>query len=61
VVGAVGTLLGKHGINIAGIELGRDESGRAISFFHVDEPVSQPVLSELRHLPAITSAQLVQL
>jgi len=61
VVGAVGTMLGKHGINIAGIELGRDESGRAISFFHVDEPVPQAVLSELRHLPAITSAQLVQL
>jgi D-3-phosphoglycerate dehydrogenase len=61
VVGAVGTLLGKHGINIAGIELGRDESGRAISFFHVDEPVSSVVLDELRHLPAITSAQLVEL
>jgi len=61
VVGAVGTLLGKHGINIAGIELGRDESGRAISFFHVDEPVPAPVLAELRQLPAITSAQLVQL
>jgi D-3-phosphoglycerate dehydrogenase len=61
VVGAVGMLLAKHGINIAGIELGRDESGRAISFFHVDEPVSAPVLNDLRHLPAITSAQLVQL
>ncbi len=61
VVGGVGTLLGQHGINIAGIELGRDESGRAISFFHVDEPVPGPVLSELRRMPAITSAQLVQL
>jgi len=61
VVGAVGMLLAKHGINIAGIELGRDESGRAISFFHVDEPVPAPVLNDLRHLPAITSAQLVQL
>ena len=61
VVGAVGTLLGKHGINIAGIELGRDESGGAISFFHVDEPVPPRVLTELRELPAITSAQLVQL
>jgi D-3-phosphoglycerate dehydrogenase len=61
VVGAVGMLLAKHGINIAGIELGRDESGRAISFFHVDEPVPGPVLNDLRHLPAITSAQLVQL
>jgi len=54
-------LLGKHGINIAGIELGRDESGMAISFFHVDEPVSPKVLAELRQMPAIVSAQLVQL
>ena len=61
VVGGVGTLLGARGINIAGIELGRDESGQAISFFHVDEPVPPPVLAELRRLPAITSAQLVQL
>jgi D-3-phosphoglycerate dehydrogenase / 2-oxoglutarate reductase len=61
VVGGVGTLLGARGINIAGIELGRDESGQAISFFHVDEPVPPTVLTELRRLPAITSAQLVQL
>jgi D-3-phosphoglycerate dehydrogenase / 2-oxoglutarate reductase len=61
VVGAVGSLLGTHGINIAGIELGRDETGRAISFFHVDERVPQPVLGELRLLPAITSAYLVEL
>jgi D-3-phosphoglycerate dehydrogenase len=61
VVGAVGTLLGRHGINIAGIELGRDEAGMAISFFHVDEPVPANVLAELRSLAAITSAQLVRL
>ncbi len=61
VVGAVGSLLGKHGINIAGIELGRDESKLAISFFHVDEPVPPTVLAEIRQLPAITSAHLVQL
>ncbi len=61
VVGAVGTLLGKHGINIAGIELGRDETGMAISLVHVDEPVPHEVLSELRGLPAIVSAQLLKL
>jgi D-3-phosphoglycerate dehydrogenase / 2-oxoglutarate reductase len=61
VVGAVGSLLGKHGINIAGIELGRDETKHAISFFHVDERVPQSVLGELRKLPAITSAYLVEL
>ena len=42
VVGAVGTILGKHGINIAGMELGRSEKGgNAISFTHVDEVVSK--------------------
>jgi D-3-phosphoglycerate dehydrogenase len=61
VVGAVGTLLGKHGINIAGIELGRDESGMAISLVHVDEPASTEVLGELRRLPAIVSAQQLRL
>jgi D-3-phosphoglycerate dehydrogenase len=60
VVGAVGTLLGQHGINIAGIELGRDEK-MAMSLVHVDEPVPANVLAELRGHPAIVSAELVQL
>jgi D-3-phosphoglycerate dehydrogenase len=60
VVGAVGTLLGTHGINIAGIELGR-ESKQAISFFHVDQAVPPAVLAELRHLTGITSADVVSL
>ncbi len=38
VVGAVGTILGNNGINIAGMELGRSEKGgNAISFTHVDD------------------------
>jgi D-3-phosphoglycerate dehydrogenase len=62
VVGRVGTLLGQHGINIAGLELGREHvGGMAISFFHVDEPVSEAVLAELRRSPDIVSAQLLQL
>ena len=61
VVGVVGTLLGEHGINIAGIELGRDESGMAISFFHVDEAVPDDVLQELRSRDSIVSAHLVRL
>jgi D-3-phosphoglycerate dehydrogenase / 2-oxoglutarate reductase len=62
VVGRVGTLLGKHQINIAGLELGREgPGGRAISFFHVDEPVPETVLAELRRSPEIVSAQLLKL
>jgi D-3-phosphoglycerate dehydrogenase len=54
VVGAVGTILGKNGINIAGMELGRGEKGgNAISFTHVDDFVPQKALKELRALPQI--------
>src|SRR6185295_7520795 len=57
VVGQVGTLLGERGINIAGIELGRERAGgKALSLIHVDEPVSREVLDALRTLPQIVSA-----
>ena len=62
VVGRVGTLLGEHGINIAGIELGRDRvGGMAISIIHVDQPVPPDVLAELRTFPQIVSAHLLRL
>jgi D-3-phosphoglycerate dehydrogenase / 2-oxoglutarate reductase len=62
VVGRVGTMLGQHGINIAGLELGREKAGgMAISFVHVDEAVPESVLAELRGSPDIVSAQLLQL
>jgi D-3-phosphoglycerate dehydrogenase len=62
VVGAVGTILGNNGINIAGMELGRSEKGgNAISFTHVDEAVSKKAIDELLALPQIVSAELVKL
>jgi D-3-phosphoglycerate dehydrogenase len=62
VVGTVGTLLGKNGINIAGMELGRSEKGgNAISFIHVDEAVTKKAMQELRDLPQIVSAVQVKL
>jgi L-serine deaminase len=62
VVGTVGTLLGERGINIAGIELGRERvGGMAISLIHVDEPVPGEVLDALRTLPQIVSAQQLRL
>ena len=61
-VGAVGTILGKSGINIAGMELGRSEKGgNAISFTHVDDVVPQKALKELRALPQIVLVELVKL
>ena len=61
-VGNVGTLLGKNGINIAGMELGRSEKGgNAISFIHVDDRCPAEALEELRAMPQIVSADLVKL
>lgn len=62
VVGRVGTLLGKHRVNIAGLELGREHhGGQAVSLFHVDEPVPPEVIAELREAPEIISAALLRL
>lgn len=62
VVGAVGTLLGQRGINIASLELGRERiGGMAISLFHVDGQVPSEVLDELRMLEPVVSAQLIRL
>ncbi len=62
VVGSVGTLLAREQINIARLELGRERvGGMAISLVHVDEVVPERVLDELRRLPSIVSAQLIEL
>jgi D-3-phosphoglycerate dehydrogenase len=62
VVGLVGTLLGRHRVNIAGLELGRERiGGQAVSLFHVDDPVPDEVLAELRQAPDIISASLLRL
>jgi D-3-phosphoglycerate dehydrogenase / 2-oxoglutarate reductase len=62
VVGAVGTMLGEAGINIGGLELGRDRvGGTALSLVEVDSPVPAAMLDRLKTLPAITSASLLKL
>jgi D-3-phosphoglycerate dehydrogenase len=62
VVGRVGTLLGERQINIAGLELGREAAGgMALSLVHVDEAVPAAVLDEVRRLPQVVSAELLEL
>jgi len=62
VIGAVGTLLGQKGINIGGMELGREKAGgMAISLIHVDDAVPKETLEALRRLPNIVTAELVKL
>ncbi len=62
VVGAVGTMLGQAGINIAGLELGRDRAGgMALSLMQVDGQVPAAMLETLKTLPAIVSAASLRL
>jgi D-3-phosphoglycerate dehydrogenase len=61
VIGEIGTILGKHRVNIANFALGRD-GGHAIGVVIVDEtaPIPEAVLDELRGVQAIQSARLVR-
>lgn len=62
VIGRIGTLCGRHQINIAGMQLGRERrGGRAVSILNLDDPMPPAALDELRALPDIVSARLVKL
>ncbi len=61
VIGRIGTLLGQGGVNIAGMQLGRERrGGRAVSIVNVDDPIPAPVLDEIRRMPNIVYAKLVR-
>jgi len=61
VIGRMGTLLGQNGVNIAGMQLGREQrGGRAVSIVNVDDPIPLPVLEEIRRMPNLVYAKLVR-
>jgi len=63
VIGQVGTILGRHNVNIATFALGRD-GDRAVGVVIVDEPEDRPVpevvVDELRQVKAIREARIVR-
>jgi D-3-phosphoglycerate dehydrogenase / 2-oxoglutarate reductase len=62
VIGRVGTLLGKHKINIANFALGRvHNSDEAIGIVNVDQKVPPEVLGELRAITAIRQARVIEI
>jgi len=61
VVGRIGSELGKEGINIAGLMLGREESGgRAYALYHVDNDIPAHLLERIRQMPDIIRAKVVR-
>jgi D-3-phosphoglycerate dehydrogenase len=62
IVGHLGTLLGKHQVNIASMSLSRDAAGgRALAAFSLDSAPPQAVLDELKKDADISNVKVVEL
>ncbi len=60
VIGNIGTLLGRNGINIGRMHFGRETpGGLAISVVNIDSPVDDRILEELKQLPNILDVKLL--
>jgi D-3-phosphoglycerate dehydrogenase len=61
-VGRIGTLLGKHGVNIATMSLSRNqEGGTALTVLNLDTPPTPDLLAEISASEDIHSAQVIEL
>jgi D-3-phosphoglycerate dehydrogenase / 2-oxoglutarate reductase len=62
IIGAVGTIFGRHNVNIAQMAVGRAApGGEAVGVLNLDGEPSAEALAEVRQHPAITSAVVVRL
>jgi D-3-phosphoglycerate dehydrogenase len=62
IIGGVGTIFGRHGVNIAQMAVGRATAGgEAVGILNLDSEPNAEALAEVRQLPAITSAIVVHL
>ncbi|MFN2531540.1 MAG: phosphoglycerate dehydrogenase [Pyrinomonadaceae bacterium] len=62
VIGSVGTILGRAGVNIGSFNLGRRErGGEAVAVIEIDAPLEKKVIDELRALEQVLSATQIEL
>ena len=62
VVGKIGTILGRHKINIAAMSLGRAKrGGRELTVLNIDTPVPPRVLTNLKEIKEMKSVRVVEL
>ncbi|HEX7928442.1 MAG TPA: ACT domain-containing protein, partial [bacterium] len=60
VIGDLGTLLAKNGVNISQFELSRNmPGGKAMALIRVDSSIDQPVLEALRAIRNMVSVRLI--
>jgi len=61
-IGVIGTILGRNGINIADMSVGRESPrGRALMLINVDSPIPREILHELQAQPQINAVRFVLL
>ncbi len=61
IIGKVGTILGNHGINIAGFGVSRQKSGEELAFVSVDDPIGRNVLDEILKIDGMIEAKVIDL
>jgi len=62
IIGHLGTLMGKHKINIAAMTFGREKrEGKAISVLNVDSPVSEEIISKIKKNEDIIAVKVIRL
>lgn len=62
IIGNLGSLLGKHDINIAGMTFGRlKKGGKAITVLNIDSPPSSKVLDKIKKLKHIKEVKAIKL
>ena len=62
IVGQLGTIIGKAGVNIASMSLSRNEvGGIALNVAGLDSSLSDEAMAEILSVKAITQAKLVHL
>jgi D-3-phosphoglycerate dehydrogenase / 2-oxoglutarate reductase len=62
IVGYLGTLMGRHNVNIASMSLSRDiAGGHALTVLNLDSVPSETVLEEIRKDPDISNVRVVKL
>ena len=60
IIGQIGTLLGKGSINIAGMQVGRTQSGgEATTIISIDNCVAADVVKQIATLSGVTSVKYV--
>ncbi len=62
IIGPVGTLIGEHDINIAGMQVGRKEiGGKAVMMLSVDAPVPGETLQKITQIEGVLDVKLISL